>query len=630
MAETRSGGVYVGVYSKDEGVAAAFTRATASVQSFFNGVSAATARLGSQLAGVGAAISAPLSAATIGIDNILSAFRDTQSFSAFGSQLRDIMDRTGASAELLSTLGHAAKLTGGNMQSMGLSLFQMNRNIENGTRQVGKGLDMIGLKMEDVRSLSVDEKFAKITEAMAATGDAGIQAAAGQRIFGRAAKELMPMLSDAEGMKKMRDETERLGILWSGSMVDSADRLDDMMTRVRDAWQGIVLTIGAQLAPAFEKSALMMTNFIVNVRTLIRDNPVLFQTLNRVATALMGVGAGLLAVSAASKGLEYFFSPGGLIAVGIGLLALWIGALDGFLGDWKKLISEIQVGGQNLAAWFQSIATVVGDGMKLAGSYLDRALQDVLAKIMDWSSVLVSLAGRIVSTAVTMVQGIINGAIGGLNSLIGKVEEMLSSMMARQNKLVADHPWVAKALGISKMEDTQAAIPRIGNVDMSGAATKAMEMAQSAAKALQDAAAGRRDRSRSLSGDIGIGSQNLSASTAALQSQVKTAMAGVAEQIQGIINRITGKETPKEINSVVDLITGLFRGFDEVDKNMQKSRQAAPLKISSVGTFSGAEAASMFRAPTTIAEKQLAEAQKTNAKLDDLLENGGVTLEYGE
>ena len=106
----RAGSAYVELLADDSALQKGLKKAEQSVKQF--GVS--VGKIGAGLAGIGAAITAPLIAAT-------NTFADT------GSALNDMSDRTGVSVERLSELGFAAEQTGTSMETVEGGIRKMQR-----------------------------------------------------------------------------------------------------------------------------------------------------------------------------------------------------------------------------------------------------------------------------------------------------------------------------------------------------------------------------------------------------------------------------------------------------------------------------------------------------------------------
>ena len=641
MPESRAGGVYVGVYSKNEGTESAFQQASAAVQAFFSNVSAATARMGTQLAGMGAAIAAPLMSATIGIDNIMAVFRETKSFSSFGSALKEISERTNASAGLLSTLGHFAKLSGSDIGSMTNVLFQLNKNLGGASLATQKALASMGLTMKDLEGMTTDQKFLKITESLSRMKDEQLKTADAARIFGRATKDLLPLLTDAEGMKKMREETERLGIAMDDKAATAAHRLEDMMQRLRDSWEGVVLSVGRALAPSFEKMALIVTNLVTNFRKLLDQNPGMIQALNSFATGLVIAGGALLSISAASKGLEYLLSPGGLLAMGATAVILWSGALDGFLGDWRTFLSEFEIGGTKLGDWFGSIGQVLRDGLNIAGASLDKSFSAILARSEEMAADLLDVFGNLSVKIGEAIEGGINMAISGINVMIGaceKVVNYLTDMIDRIQKSIKGTLEIGAALGSNaamtsltvmrsiigdKTRPTE--FGRVQEVDLTGIREQVAAKIHAASDAMREYASGNRDRADAMDAVLGIQGDHISKSMDDLKNKIKNAIGPMGGFISDLYKKMTGTEMPDQIKNVFDMVTGLMKPFEEVNGPSGKGMMpTAPTAFNAVGTFSGAEAGQLSqRAGEGVQQLQLAEQRQSNKWLQDIAENGG-------
>ncbi|RMF73571.1 MAG: hypothetical protein D6744_15445, partial [Planctomycetota bacterium] len=109
--EVRAGKAFVEITLRDK-LQAGLNRAAARLRSF----AAVTSGIGAGLVGASAAILGPLAAAV-------------KQFSSAGDAVHKMAARTGLSAEAISELGHAANLSGTNMQTLETGVRRMQQTI---------------------------------------------------------------------------------------------------------------------------------------------------------------------------------------------------------------------------------------------------------------------------------------------------------------------------------------------------------------------------------------------------------------------------------------------------------------------------------------------------------------------
>lgn len=201
------------------------------VNSFSKGVGS----LGSIVTKAGAAFGVAFGAQAIigGITDRIQAIDD----------LGDAAERLNIDPRMLVGLGHAADLSGSSAETLTASIEKMNRIISEAAVVGGPAAQMIeriGLDAKELDALSADEAFYAISEAIAAIPDAGQQAAAAVKLFGKQGAELVPMLrTGKDGLAAFQAEAERLGIALDADDIARISDVNDELERSKKAFQGL-------------------------------------------------------------------------------------------------------------------------------------------------------------------------------------------------------------------------------------------------------------------------------------------------------------------------------------------------------------------------------------------------------
>lgn len=137
----------------------------------------------------------------------------------------------------------------------------------------------------DINSISnSDEAFNGVIAALADMEDETQRNAIANQLFGKSYAELAPMLnSGSEAIADMKQECEDLGGVMSEDMVKSGASLNDMITRVKTAFGGIVNSIGASLFPVIEDLLQLVVDNIPVISQLITSlAPILTNLLSSI------------------------------------------------------------------------------------------------------------------------------------------------------------------------------------------------------------------------------------------------------------------------------------------------------------------------------------------------------------
>lgn len=216
-------------------------------------------------------------------------------FNSVGSALDDMRQRTGISAEELSRLSYAAKLSDTSLESLesGVTkMAQFMKSASDGGTEARKTLSELGLSFSMLQSASPEEQLGLFADALNQIPDIGERAAVAMRIFGKGAIDLIPLLSSgSDGLTAFGDEAERLGLVMNDETAASAAALGDSFDRLLAVGDSLLVQFGAEFAP--------LVTFIANeIGTWVSENRELISILAKSALVIASV---VLAI----KGLSY-------------------------------------------------------------------------------------------------------------------------------------------------------------------------------------------------------------------------------------------------------------------------------------------------------------------------------------
>ena len=206
------------------------------------------AGIGSALKGIGVGILA------VGTAAVGAAAASVKSFADTGSAIYEMSQKTGFSAEALSGLKYAAEQCGASLDTIQIAVrgtanfLQLAETGSAATEQTFKNL---GLTLEDIKGLSPEATFEKLSMAIASIPDPLTRAATAQDVFGKSGMELLPLLSEgSDGIQKLKDEAKDLGLVMTDESAKSADEMGDAMGKLQGALNGVMNEVAAALIPA--------------------------------------------------------------------------------------------------------------------------------------------------------------------------------------------------------------------------------------------------------------------------------------------------------------------------------------------------------------------------------------------
>jgi len=382
-------------------------------------VSADLKKLGGKISGVGRSLAMLATAAAAPLAGM------TLSFAAAGDNLDKMSKRTGVGVKALSELAFAAEQSGASLDSVEKGIRGMQRSLLNA--------EMGSKTATDALSMSPEDQFTKIADAIGDVEDPSKRAALAMQLFGRAGSELLPMMSEnAEGIANLRKEANELGRTMTAEDAQAAAELTDAMNRVKSVLIGVKNQIGAALAPAMTYLADLVARTSKAVVPLIRENAHLVKLFAAGAIAVGGLGAALMtvgglligagmAVGVLATAFSVLFSPlglaiGGIVALGFALnkyFGLGGEAVDAFKRKFGPLVTDVQnamlsikealIAGDVEKAW-----EIISETMELL--WLDmtdeirEAWLDMLGFILNTGSSIAEAIGQIFQGLATVLE----------------------------------------------------------------------------------------------------------------------------------------------------------------------------------------------------------------------------------
>lgn len=229
--QIESGGAFVRIFADDSPLRRALKDASDRIKNFAK-----------PFIGAGKLIGGALATAAAGL------IATTKMFANYADTVGDAAARTGLSAETLSELGYAAKLSGSNMQDLekGFRVFQ-KQLVSGANADVLKNL---GIDAESLKKANPDTQLNTIVAALAKIQDPTQKAAMAMQVFGKAGANLVPLLNEGEeGIADLRAEAQKLGVSLSDEQVAAGQAFNDALDKMGMALQGVANRIGSAAAP---------------------------------------------------------------------------------------------------------------------------------------------------------------------------------------------------------------------------------------------------------------------------------------------------------------------------------------------------------------------------------------------
>lgn len=364
------------------------------------------------------------------------------SFTAAGSALDDMSQRTGIGVSTLSELSHAAQMSGTSIEALESALVKQTKflgDLQTGSKTAAATLSQLGLSAEDLAGQSGDEAFLSLAEAVSQVPDEVTRANLAMDVFGKGATELLPLLNQgAAGIAHLRQQARDLGIVMSDEDAAAAAEFGDLLDQLWSQLSAATNQVGAALVPALTEMLVTLQPLLTAGIEWLRQNDGIILTIAGVAAGVFAGGAAIagmgIVISALATGIGAVVTVGsGLVAVlgflmsPIGIITAGIGGLIAMTWDWS-------------AGW-GTLVDSLGESLGTAVSLIQNG-EISLAMELLWAQVellwtqgvraVVSQIGEFVTTTINVLAA----GIDKLGTMLDKTRNALARQIAAAGEYV--------------------------------------------------------------------------------------------------------------------------------------------------------------------------------------------------
>ncbi len=169
----------------------------------------------------------------------------------------EIAQSTGLSTDELQELAYAGSFSSLSMEDMAQSIGFLSKNMNaaaSGSKELKAVFKKTGvsIKNEDGTLRSAGDVMQDLADHFAAMPDSAEKTALSMQIFGRAGKQLIPLLNaGGDGLREFGKKAHETGYVMSNDLVKKAAEVDDKMQELEHTWTGVKNTVAAALIPVF-------------------------------------------------------------------------------------------------------------------------------------------------------------------------------------------------------------------------------------------------------------------------------------------------------------------------------------------------------------------------------------------
>jgi len=224
----------------------------------------------------------------------------------YADEILDLSAATGMSTESLQEYRAVADRAGTSSDAVANAQQKLVRQMgrgEEGSASLRRGLDELGLSMEDIEDASPDEQMEILMERLNDVEDEGERARIGNQVLKGSYEELAPVLDmSAEQMEEVTEQARESGEVMDGDSLDAANQFREGLDELRSEFTGLMRNIAVdfmpvlteELIPAVRESVVpIMRGLADTIGNLIEWFGGLSQTTQQVIVVITGLIAAL-------------------------------------------------------------------------------------------------------------------------------------------------------------------------------------------------------------------------------------------------------------------------------------------------------------------------------------------------
>jgi DNA-binding MarR family transcriptional regulator len=302
------------------------------------------------------------------------------------AKIAQSMDTTVQSMQVLQRAADLAGVSMGETEQATIQFTKRLSQAAGGTGAASKALDRLNLSAADLLSLPIDQRLARVQDALARYVPEAERAAVASELFGSRAGLVFSRI-DGATLRLATDDVQRFGVAVSEVDADQIERTNDAISRLGVVGRGIANQLTVALAPALEgisdkvaAAGEWFNDLSDGTKETVASSAALAAALGPVA---LGLGLVLKLAAPLVGVLAGIASPVGLAVAGFTALAVAGTALSGTVSGSVSFAEahEIAMDNVTIAMGDQINATArLADALKDGGPITLAAIEAEMAQ----------------------------------------------------------------------------------------------------------------------------------------------------------------------------------------------------------------------------------------------------------
>lgn len=301
-----------------------------------------------------------------------------------GDQIAKTSRQLGIDAEAYQEFAYAVGLGGASEKDFETALRQLNKQMEaaqSGNKRATDAFRALGVSMDEVRSMNVEEMFVRLSDALSQVDDTAAKTRTTMALFGESGIKVATAIAGGSAeLERLRKEARDAGYVLAGDSLKKAEEANDNFTRAQLQLRGVARQLGVEVMPVVND---MLVEFIQLIRDNREDLATFVQILGggfstAAVVAAKAVGTVNAAVEIFGEGLKFWQGLVADVLIGAeGLIFKGVDFVESVPGRVMAALGEVA---SRVGVWFGEAKSRVQSWIT---SVVNAVVQTILEKI-DW------------------------------------------------------------------------------------------------------------------------------------------------------------------------------------------------------------------------------------------------------
>lgn len=201
----------------------------------------------------------------------------------FADEMGKMAQKAGETTEEFSRLAYAGELAGVGVEALKTGF----KGLSNAIKENGRVFDDLGInRFSNGGFRDASEVLGDIADKFQSMPDGVRKTTLAVQLFGRSGQDMIPMLNQGrEGIQKLREESDALGVTISKEFAAKAEVFNDNMTRIGMGVKGLFLKIADEVLPSLNKATKSSVSVLMGLN---KELEIYFKQVNELYRKVTG------------------------------------------------------------------------------------------------------------------------------------------------------------------------------------------------------------------------------------------------------------------------------------------------------------------------------------------------------